>query len=237
MNIYADLHIHSCLSPCGDVDMTPGNICAMAKIKGLQAIAITDHNSARNLTSAKTAADINNLVLLPGMEITTREEVHLLAYFPSVEKALEMGHFLFSHLPDIKNDPRLFGKQQVMDDSDACIGVEDKLLISATDLSLRQTVLEIVRHAGLPVPAHINRGANGLIQCLGFLPEDIVFPALEVSNALPVAPEILNGKSVLHSSDAHRLEDILEAVFQLDVADVSPLGILKAIGYQHMRIL
>ena len=237
MKVFADLHIHSCLSPCGDDAMTPLNICAMAKIKGLHAIAVTDHNSAGNLPAVQTAALAHGLVLLPGMEITTREEVHLLAYFPTVEQALAMGDFIYSHLPGIQNNPRLFGVQQIMNERDEVTGVESRLLISATSLPLHQAVHEIKCLCGLAVPAHINRGANGLISNLGFLPDDIHFPALEVTPQLPVPAAVLQDKIVLHASDAHHLEDISEAVYPLEVRELSPIGILNAIGYGQERFV
>lgn len=237
MKIYADLHIHSCLSPCADMDMTPWNICAMAKLKGLQAIAVTDHNSSRNLPAVQAAAAEHGLALLPGMEIATREEVHLLAYFPSVGQAMAAGDFLYTHLPDIKNDPRLFGEQAVMGERDVLVGVEQRLLLSATDLSIRQAALEMSRFGGHVVPAHINRGANGMLVSLGFLPGDIDFPTLEVSQHLPVPTEILRGKMLLNNSDAHRLEDIYEAIQSLEVCELSPAGLLKALGNGCVRFL
>lgn len=237
MVIYTDLHIHSCLSPCADADMTPMNICAMAKIKGLHAIAVTDHNSARNLCMMEKAAKAHGLLLLPGMEITTREEVHLLAYFPTVEKARAMGDFLYAHLPDVRNDSRIFGEQHVVDTDDVVLDEETRLLISATDLSLNQTVQQILMLEGLAVPAHINRGNNGLLINLGFLPYDVYFPAVEVANHLPVPEQILKDRIILHSSDAHTLGNISEAIFCLDVNDFTIQGILNAIGYGHVRLI
>lgn len=143
--MYVDLHIHSCLSPCADDDMTPANICGMASIKGLDAIAVTDHNCARNLPYVKEAADAFHLILLPGMEITTREEVHVLGYFPTVEVAMEAGEFFASHLPPMKNRPAFFGRQLVVDTDDQVVDEEQRLLIGATDLSLTQCVAEILR--------------------------------------------------------------------------------------------
>ena len=112
--MFTDLHMHSCLSPCADDDMTPANICGMAYIKGLQAIALTDHNTGRNLPYMKEAADQYGLIFMPGMEITTREEVHLLGYFRDVDTAVRVGEFFSSHLPPMKNRPDYFGHQYVM---------------------------------------------------------------------------------------------------------------------------
>ena len=211
VTLYSDLHIHSCLSPCGSDDMTPANICGMAMLKGLQMIALTDHNTARNLPAMQACADAYGLLLIPGMEITTKEEVHLLGYFPSVEKALDFSEFLRPHMPPKKNRPSLFGNQLVMDEDDNIIAEEDELLIGASDLPLAG-LTELVREAGgVPVPAHINRGSNGLLVNLGFMPPDLNYTAVEVWRALPCPHSPQEGRVVLHSSDAHYLGDILEA--------------------------
>ena len=160
--LFCDLHIHSCLSPCGSDDMTPSNICGMAMLKGLNMIAVTDHNTARNLPAVKACADAYGLLLIPGMEITTREEVHLLGYFPTVDTALSFSEFLRGHMPNKKNKPSFFGNQLVMDEDDNVIAEEDELLIGAADLPLSELVKLIRETEGVPVPAHINRGSNGL---------------------------------------------------------------------------
>ena len=209
--LFCDLHMHSCLSPCGSDDMTPANLCGMAMLKGLQMIALTDHNTARNLPAAKACADAYGLLLIPGMEITTREEVHLLGYFPTVERAMEFGEFLREHLPKKKNKPSFFGNQLVMDEDDNVIAEEDALLIGATDLSLDALVKLIREAGGVPVPAHINRGSNGLLINLGFVPEELDLTAVEVYRDLPCAHTPQEGRTVLHSSDAHYLGDIYEA--------------------------
>lgn len=225
-----DLHIHSCLSPCAEDDMTPANICGMAYIKGLQAIAVTDHNTARNLPYVREAADHYGLILLPGMEITTKEEVHLLGYFSSVETAVEVGEIVSSHLPPMKNKPRFFGNQLVMNTDDEVVAEEDRLLIGATDLSLSECTRLIRDYGGAAVPAHINRGSNGLLVNLGFMPSEPEFPVLEVSPALPAEEKAIAGKRILHSSDAHRLGDILEAVSELETERFSAGGLFDAVA-------
>lgn len=217
MRAYVDLHIHSCLSPCAQEDMLPYNICAMAKLKGLQAIAITDHNSTANLLSAKKAADEFGLELVPGMEVTTKEEVHILAYFVSLSKAMAFGDFIKGHLPQIKNRPEIFGSQLIVDENHRIAGREEALLIGATDLGLEEVITAVLAYGGVYVPAHINRGSYGLLQNLGFLPPNIPFPLLEVDKKLPVDPAILKNRKVLHASDAHQLGDILEACFFIDL--------------------
>ena len=208
--LFCDLHIHSCLSPCGDDDMTPANICGMAAVKGLQMIAITDHNAAGNLPTAQRICEAYGLLLIPGMEITTSEEVHLLGYFPDVPTAVDFGDFLREHLPKKKNKPSLFGNQRVMDEDDRVIREEEALLIGATDLPLKRLVGLVREAGGVPVPAHINRGSNGLLVNLGFMPPDLDFTAVEVWRRLPCDQGVQQGKLVLHSSDAHYLGDILE---------------------------
>ena len=229
--MFVDLHMHSCLSPCADDDMTPANICGMAHLKGLQAIAVTDHNTARNLPYVKEAADYYNIILLPGMEITTREEVHLLGYFPDVDTAVEVGEIFTSHLPQgMKNRPDFFGNQFVMNTDDEVVAVEDRLLIGATDLDLAECAKIIRDHGGAAVPAHINRGSNGLLINLGFFPPEPDFPVVEVSPHLPVLDKLIEGKRRLWSSDAHHLGDILEAVNDMPVERFSLGGLFDAVS-------
>ena len=208
--LFCDLHMHSCLSPCGSDDMTPANLCGMAMLKGLQMLALTDHNTARNLPAAKACADAYGLLLVPGMEITTREEVHLLGYFPTVERALDFSEFLRGH----------------MDEDDNVIAEEEALLIGASDLSF-DALVGLIREAdGVPVPAHINRGSNGLLINLGFVPEDLGLTAVEVWRDLPCAHTPQEGRVVLHSSDAHYLGDILEASEFVELPERSPEAFL-----------
>ena len=221
MDYFADLHIHSCLSPCGDNDMTPGNICGMAKIKGLDIIAVTDHNAARNLPACEEICAACGLLLVPGMEITTREEVHLLGYFPTVEAAVDFGEMLREHLPKKKNKPAFFGQQLVMNSDDETVAEEDALLIAATDLSLSEAAARVTRWGGVPVPAHINRGSHGLLVNLGMMPETPFFPTVEMWNLLPCDEKALLGRHVLHSSDAHYLGDIRERENALKLKNAS----------------
>lgn len=221
--IAVDLHMHSCLSPCGDDLMTPNNICRMSMLKGLDIIALTDHNTARQLPAAKKVCDEIGLGFIPGMEITSAEEAHLLAYFLSVGDAVRFSEFLYGHLPPILNRPEFFGEQTVMDAEDEIIAREDKLLISAVDLSIDELAVKVREMGGLPVPAHINRGSNGVLNALGFLPPDAPFAAVEVSRDLPLTPGSVNKRyKILHSSDAHRLEDIFERVEFLPLRAATP---------------
>ena len=221
VSLYSDLHIHSCLSPCGSDDMTPANLCGMAMLKGLQMIALTDHNAARNLPAAEKCCEAYGLLLIPGMEITTKEEVHCLGYFPTVETALDFGELLRPHMPKPKNKPKLFGSQLVMDENDNVIAEEDLLLIGASDLPLSEVVRRVREFGGVPVPAHINRGSNALLINLGFVPHDLDLSAVAVWRTLPCPHTPQQGRAVLHSSDAHYLGDILEAEVQTTLEERS----------------
>lgn len=227
--MFVDLHIHSCLSPCADDDMTPANICGMAHIKGLDAIAVTDHNTARNLPYVKEAADYYHLILLPGMEVTTREEVHLLGYFPTVDDALEAGEMFSSHLPKMPNRPKFFGNQYIMNTDDEIMGEEMRMLIGATDLDLTECTEIIRKRGGVAIPAHINRGSNGLLVNLGLMPEEPAYPVVEVARHMDIHPSIVKDRMVLYSSDAHQLGNIMEAEFDFPVERFSLGGLFDTL--------
>ena len=205
--------------------MTPWNMVGMAKIKGLDVIAITDHNAVLNAEDAIAAGKEYGVAVIPGMEITSREEVHVLAYFYTLEEALRAGEELYNHLPEVANQPALFGNQLIMRDGDQPGGTLEKLLINATDMSVEQVCAFVKKYGGIAIPAHINRGSNGMIGALGLMPFLPEYPVVEVYAGVPCPAYASKGRFVLHSSDAHRLEDIQEQVFELD-AEPTVQGIL-----------
>ncbi|MHC1787508.1 MAG: PHP domain-containing protein [Christensenellales bacterium] len=207
MPLQYDFHIHSCLSPCADDDMTPGNICMMARLNGLQAIAVTDHQSAGNLRALAGCAGREGLLLLPGLEICTREELHLLAYFEGLAQAEAMGAWCRERLPARANRPDYFGHQWLMDEDDRVRSEEPLMLILALTAGLGEVCRQIRLLGGVPVPAHINRGSSGILSSLGFLPPEEDFRAVEVAPDLPAGTD-LSGLRVLRGSDAHRLADL-----------------------------
>ena len=229
MELFIDLHMHSCLSPCGDEMMTPGNIVGMAFLKGLDVIAVCDHNTMGNLTAIKSAADMMGVVLLPGIEVTTSEEVHVLCYFPSIETALSFGELIFSHVPNLSNNAAFFGRQVYMNDQDEETGEEQRLLITATDLSIDDVARLCEEHGGAFVPAHIGKQSNGIIGVLGFLPENIHYDALEVSGGEINDESLLEKYTCLKSSDAHQLEDIFEKVFSINVEEKTAISVFNYI--------
>ena len=229
MKFAVDLHMHSCLSPCGDMDMTPNNLVNMAKIKGLDMIAVADHNTALQLPAVEKVAREVGVQLLPAIELNTREEVHMLSYFQTVEEAVDFSREIYEYLPPVKNRAALFGQQAIMDEDDEITGEEERLLISALDLSVDELAERVLARGGLVVPAHINRGNNGILQALGFLPPGVPFSALEVSVGLPLPHKGIPDLCQLHSSDAHYLENIFERTEFLELDECSPRGFFEMI--------
>lgn len=229
MELSYDLHIHSCLSPCGDDEMTPWNLVGMAKVLGLDAVALTDHNTARNLPQAVAAGQEYGVIVVPGMEISSKEDVHILGYFSSLEAALEAGEEVYAHLPDVRNEPTLFGNQLMIGEEDQVTGTLEKLLINATDLTVEAVCALVLRYDGVPVPAHINRGSNGMIGALGLMPFLPEHPVIEVSPDADCPAYATKGRFQLHSSDAHRLDALREPRFFIDTEEKSARGVFQSI--------
>lgn len=208
-----DLHIHSCLSPCADLLMTPGNIIKAALRVGLDCIAITDHNTAGNVEVAIKMARGSGLQIIPGMEVETREEVHLLCFFPVLEALLEWDQVVQRNLPEIKNDEEFFGYQLYTDDSDEYIAKEERLLTIASKLSFNEVVEGVTKLGGMVIPAHVDRPANSIIGQLGFIPTDAGFNIIEISRNTTVGKVLekypyLSKYSYITGSDSHYLTDI-----------------------------
>ncbi len=213
MKIAADLHIHSGLSPCGHDDMTPHNIVGMALVKGLQMIAVTDHNTVRNLRRVEAAAKDYGIILLPGIEIQSREEIHVLGYFPTVEAAEAFAEALAQVLPKRKNVVKLFGHQWLYNEEDEPEGEEQALLLQSIEWNLKETIRRVKAFGGVAVPAHVDKAANSLLATLGFVPPDLPVGTLEVSGRYDREsdPMRLGSYQLIRSSDAHFLRDLLEA--------------------------
>lgn len=211
MKLSYDLHIHSALSPCADNDMTPNNIVNMAILKGLDMIAVTDHNSCKNVR-AVTEAAAGRILVVPGLEVETAEEVHVVCYFPDVGSAEQMGKIVEERLPKLKNETGIFGNQYYMDSRDEIVGEEEFLLVSATSMDIYEVFSEVSRLGGAAVPAHIDRSSYSVISNLGFLPPDLDITALEItkSNRERLGKAYKDFK-ILTNSDAHYLWDISEA--------------------------
>lgn len=234
--LFYDLHLHSCLSPCGDNDMTPNNMAGMASLKGLQIAALTDHNSSKNCPAFLAACEKNGIVGIAGMELTTSEEIHLVCLFEYLDAALGFSAEVEKHRFPIKNKPHIFGEQLILDENDEKIGEEEFLLINATALDLETAVSLARSYGAFVMPAHIDKQSNGIIGILGTFPDTPVFSYAELSDAsaadaLKAAHPALDGCTFLSNSDAHYLWDIHEAeeFIELNGSDDSSVSIRKAL--------
>lgn len=222
-----DLHIHSCLSPCGEEEMTPNNIIGMAQILELDAIAVADHNTAKNLPAVAALGKSAGILVVPAIEVTTAEEVHVLSLFPTVEAALEMDKILYEALPPIKNRPDIFGRQLWMDEEDTVLGETDKLLINATALSIEKVFAKVRELGGVPIPAHIDKNAYSVIANLGFIPPELETVTVEVKKPPFAAAEPYR---VISDSDAHALEIMAEHdAGELEIPELTVAAILDAL--------
>ncbi|MDW7671150.1 MAG: PHP domain-containing protein [Bacillota bacterium] len=222
--VYVDLHIHSALSPCADNEMTPHNIVNMALLKGLHFISITDHNAIANVLPALKAASEKPLLVVPGVEITSQEEVHLLAFFKTHEALSLFYQEIETALPPRENRPEIFGKQYLFDESDQIIGEDHRLLMNAVQLSFDRLVQLIWQFGGAPVPAHVNRDSFSVYANLGFMPPNLPINVVEVTKPLNettplrIREELATYRQII-SSDAHSLGNLLEQVFFIDLKE------------------
>lgn len=221
---FYDLHVHSCLSPCGDDDMTPANIAGMAVVNGLQIVALTDHNTTENCPAFFAQARKNGLIPVAGMELTTSEDVHMVCLFPTLEAAMAFGEAVNARRIRITNRPDIFGHQWVMDENDQVVREEEDLLINATQISIEEAHRMVDGFGGICYPAHIDRSSNGMVAVLGAFPKTPDFSAYELHDptSVPIYTSMfphIKGKARVMSSDAHYLWDMSEAVNTLELDD------------------
>lgn len=219
---YYDLHLHSCLSPCGDDDNTPNNIAGMASLCGLNIIALTDHNTCKNCPAFFEAAKRYGIIPIAGMELTTAEDIHVVCLFEELENAMAFDSEIDKRRMKIENRADIFGNQYILDGEDNRIGEEKYLLPNATNVSLEEAFGLVKSFGGISYPAHIDRQSNGIISVLGTFPEAPDFGIIEI-NQKEKAPEYvkkysLEDKRIIISSDAHYLTDMRdkENYFELD---------------------
>ena len=232
MKYFYDLHMHSCLSPCGDVDMTPNNIVGMSKLLGLDVIALTDHNSVLNCKAVMEIGKENGLCVIPGMELTTMEEIHVVCLFPTYEKALLFNDYVKEHQMQFPNRVDIYGRQVIMDKDDNEIGEVENLLILATDISVMDVKQIVESYDGVCYPAHINRDSMSIISVLGDIPPECGFDTVEVSSSgnileLKNRYPIINDMLIVRDSDAHYLQNMKDAENFFELDDLSIGNILN----------
>src|SRR5690554_6837464 len=205
----ADLHIHTTLSPCAEREMDPPRVFARAREAGLRIIAITDHNSTANLP-AFLASPPKDLWVIPGMEVQTKEEVHMVCVFPGLDEAMEWGELVKKHLPPVKNRPELFGEQTVVDGEGNSIGEEEILLLNSVSLSLEVVVKMVTDRKGLVYPAHYRRPSFSIHSQLTVVTSCLPQQVLEISpgDDETALEKECPGYRFICSSDAHRLAEI-----------------------------
>lgn len=201
--------------------MTPANIAGLAKLAGADLIAVTDHNAADNLPAVQRCCDAYGVRLLPGIEVNTAEEIHVLCYFATVDAALQFGRTLYAALPEFPYDPAIWGRQLIMDENEQIIGTVDKLLTGAVTMDIYEVKAACEALGGIAVPAHVEKDSYALLSVLGFLPEDLPFSAVELHDDTRLDDLVRRGLlpaglEVLSSSDAHRMEDIASRLHRLD---------------------
>ncbi len=213
----ADLHVHTVLSACAEVEMIPPLIVRRALDLGLGLIGITDHNASENCASVIRAASGTGLAVLPGMEVQTAEDVHVLCLFDSVEQALEWQGIVLDHLPARRNIEDVLGAQYVVDETGDYVRTEERLLATAAELSLDDVLLRVHELGGLAIPAHIDRPAFSLIASLGFVSPTLLSTPLELFRLTDEQqfrrqhPELQHAP-LIRSGDAHRLSEITPAI-------------------------
>jgi PHP family Zn ribbon phosphoesterase len=234
-----DLHVHTCLSPCADLRLSPRNIVAQAHKKQIDVVAICDHNSAENAPAVIKASKGEDLVVLPGMEICTKEEIHILAIFGKPESDLELQWLIYKHLGGV-NKPEVFGMQVVANEFDEVLGFQERLLIGAVDLSIEEVTNAIHRLSGLAIASHIDRESYSVIGQLGFIPKALRLDALEISPNISIEdararfPDYSN-HPFMRNSDAHFIDDVGRCKTEYLIEQPSFAEIAKALRQEDGR--
>jgi len=200
MKYKVDLHNHSCLSPCASLEMSPSVLVKRAIRKKIDILALTDHNTTKNLPAFAACCANNGITPVFGLEVNTFEEVHVVCLFEKLETAVSFGNYIESTLPAISNDPEVFGDQIIVDEYENILGSVDSLLFSSSSISFFELIPRVLDLGGLVIPAHIDRSRNGAVSQLGFLP-DLAYSAVE-ARYVPCSYETYNN-AVITGSDAH----------------------------------
>lgn len=217
------------------MDMTPNNIVGMATLLGLNIIALTDHNTCRNCPAVIELGNANGICVIPGMELTTAEEIHAVCLFPSLEAAMEFDSYVDSHRLKIKNRPEIYGEQAILNSQDEKTGEIEHLLIPATQISISSAPNVVKSFGGVCYPAHIDRNSYSILSVLGEIPPESGFTTAEISpsgvkSELLDKHPILNQMNIVTSSDAHYLENMREKEFTLPVNEPTAAAVIEYLG-------
>ncbi|MCH4889039.1 PHP domain-containing protein [Acidaminobacter sp. JC074] len=234
MKLYYDFHIHTGFSPCGSEDMSPNNIVNMSIIKGLDAIAITDHNGIGNVRVTVEVGEKLGLIVIPGMEIQTVEDVHMVVLFRDIIALENFYQGIKDKRLMIKNKPERFGEQVIFNDQDEIVGYEDNYLITPYSLTINEIIKTVQSLDGVVFPAHINRNSFSIIKSLGFIDKDMAIENIEWYGKRPDDAEDIEKRMFrkyreLINSDAHDLISISERENYLEVEEKSIQGIFKVL--------
>jgi len=231
MQYRADFHIHSCLSPCASLEMSPVSIVHRAKAVGLDAIALSDHNCAFNLPAFGKICEREGMPCLFGLEVTSVEEAHMLCLFDNLDAALELGEKVYESLPPIPNQPDRFGDQPIIDENEEILGFAEKFLISASGYDIASLLDRVHSLGGLFIPAHIDRQVYGIVAQLGFLPDED-FDAVELTAYGD--PALALNYPIVRSSDSHQLDTLGTAFTEYNV-DVLTVETLRSCLWKNAR--
>lgn len=227
----ADLHVHTLLSPCAAVEMTPRNIVRHALAAGIDIVAITDHNAGDNVVAAMRAAEGTTVTVLPGMEVQTQEEVHLLVLFEKMRDFMKWCEFVAFHRSSLRNDEKKFGAQFVVDEEDELIRTEECMLLASTDLGIDEVVAQAAAIDGIIIAAHVDRPAYSLLSQLGFIPPEAMPDAVEVSRNTQweqarIKFPAIGTLPIIISSDAHTIDDFVsgpKTMFLMEAPNLSEI--------------
>lgn len=226
MKYYADLHIHTALSPCADDEMTPNNIINMACLKGLDFIAVTDHNSMLNVKSCMSCAENRDLIVIPGIEVTTSEDIHVICLFRNLSTLTEFSEMITKSMPEIRYRTDLFGNQLILDEDDRLTGTLDNFLLVGCGISINEINKTVIDMGGIFIPSHIFREATGIISILGAIPDELMV------NFVETEPSRKHDKYLsIRTSDAHHLGDILEREQYFELEDKSIDSLFSKLKY------
>lgn len=236
-----DLHIHSCLSPCGDNDMTPNNIVGMAAISGLEIIAITDHNTCKNAPAVLKVAEEAGILAIPGMELCTSEEAHVVCLFETLEGAMEFDRHIYDSMPHITNRPEIFGEQRILDENDELIGTLDDLLLVASFVGADEVKALCEQYGGTAFPAHVDRDSYSVTAALGSIPPEGGYAFAEVTREADLDqvramyPELC-AMGIVRDSDSHYLDTLATSVPQgIELPEKSVKALLDLISGKAYR--